>query len=39
MNLLVRFAVGALPVAAFLLALVALDSYKLMSVQIGRAHV
>jgi RsiW-degrading membrane proteinase PrsW (M82 family) len=33
MNLLVRFAVGALPVAAFLLALVALDSYKLMSVR------
>ena len=33
MSSLVRFAVGVLPVAAFLLALVALDSYKLMSVR------
>jgi RsiW-degrading membrane proteinase PrsW (M82 family) len=33
MSLLVRFLAGALPVAAFLLALVALDSYKLMSVR------
>ncbi len=33
MSVLVRFAVGVLPVAAFLLALVALDSYKLMSVR------